>query len=93
MLTRLTTVGAAYLSAVALLPELLISQYVVPFFLRWHEPFDRGPGEHEHDGSDPVAPDRPSVRATDPQGPPQGREALVTRSRSEVAARNGDHPQ
>lgn len=32
MLTRLTTVGAAYLSAVALLPELLISQYAVPFF-------------------------------------------------------------
>ena len=32
VLTRLTTVGAIYLSAVALLPEILISQYAVPFF-------------------------------------------------------------
>jgi preprotein translocase subunit SecY len=30
--TRLTVVGSAYLVAVALLPELLISQYSVPFF-------------------------------------------------------------
>jgi len=30
--TRLTVVGASYLVAVALLPELLISQYSVPFF-------------------------------------------------------------
>jgi len=32
ILTRLTTVGAAYLAAVCLLPELLISQYSVPFY-------------------------------------------------------------
>ena len=32
MLTRLTVVGAAYLSLVCLLPELLISQYAVPFY-------------------------------------------------------------
>ncbi|MBI2584672.1 MAG: preprotein translocase subunit SecY, partial [Rhodospirillales bacterium] len=32
VLTRLTTVGAAYLAAVCLLPELLISQYSVPFY-------------------------------------------------------------
>ncbi len=31
-LTRLTVVGAAYLSAVCLLPEILISQYSVPFY-------------------------------------------------------------
>ena len=30
--TRLTTVGAAYLALVCLLPELLISQYAVPFY-------------------------------------------------------------
>jgi preprotein translocase subunit SecY len=30
--TRLTVVGATYLVAVALLPEMLISQYSVPFF-------------------------------------------------------------
>ncbi len=33
LLTRLTTVGAIYLAAVCVLPEILISQYAVPFFL------------------------------------------------------------
>jgi len=32
VLTRLTVVGAAYLAAVCLLPEILISQYSVPFY-------------------------------------------------------------
>ncbi len=32
VMTRLTTVGAIYLSAVCVLPELLISQYAVPFY-------------------------------------------------------------
>lgn len=32
ILTRLTVVGAAYLSAVCILPEILITQYSVPFY-------------------------------------------------------------
>ena len=32
VLTRLTTVGALYLAAVCMLPEILISQYQVPFY-------------------------------------------------------------
>tara|TARA_B100001540_G_scaffold294575_2_gene294640 strand:- start:4128 stop:5465 length:1338 start_codon:yes stop_codon:yes gene_type:complete len=32
ILTRLTVVGAAYLSAICLLPEILISQYSIPFY-------------------------------------------------------------
>jgi preprotein translocase subunit SecY len=32
VLTRLTVLGAGYLAAVCLLPELLISQYAVPFY-------------------------------------------------------------
>ncbi len=32
VLTRLTTVGALYLAAVCILPEILISQYAVPFY-------------------------------------------------------------
>ncbi len=32
VLTRLTVVGAAYLTAVCLLPEILISSYAVPFY-------------------------------------------------------------
>jgi preprotein translocase subunit SecY len=32
VLTRITVVGAAYLAAVCILPEILISQYSVPFY-------------------------------------------------------------
>ena len=32
ILTRLTVVGSAYLTAVCLLPEILISRYAVPFY-------------------------------------------------------------
>jgi preprotein translocase subunit SecY len=32
VLTRLTVLGAAYLSAVCVLPEILISNYSVPFY-------------------------------------------------------------
>ena len=32
VLTRLTVAGAAYLAVVCILPELLISQYAVPFY-------------------------------------------------------------
>jgi len=32
VLTRLTVLGAAYLSAICILPELLISKYAVPFY-------------------------------------------------------------
>jgi preprotein translocase subunit SecY len=32
VLTRLTTVGAIYLAAVCVLPEILISQYAIPFY-------------------------------------------------------------
>jgi len=32
VLTRITVIGAIYLSAVCILPELLISQYAVPFY-------------------------------------------------------------
>src|SRR5208282_5865804 len=32
ILTRLTVIGAAYLSTVCILPEILITQYSVPFY-------------------------------------------------------------
>jgi len=32
VLTRLTVIGAAYLSIICVLPEILISQYAVPFY-------------------------------------------------------------
>ena len=33
ILTRLTVIGATYLAAVCILPEILISQYSIPFYL------------------------------------------------------------
>ena len=33
VLTRLTAIGATYLSAVCILPEILISKYSIPFYL------------------------------------------------------------
>ncbi len=33
ILTRLTVLGASYLAAVCILPEILISQYAIPFYL------------------------------------------------------------
>lgn len=33
VLTRLTAIGACYLSAVCILPEILISKYSIPFYL------------------------------------------------------------
>jgi preprotein translocase subunit SecY len=33
VLTRLTVIGAAYITVVCLLPEILISYYGVPFYL------------------------------------------------------------
>ena len=32
VLTRLTAIGALYLSAVCILPEILISKYSIPFY-------------------------------------------------------------
>ena len=33
VLTRLTAIGATYLAAVCILPEILISKYSIPFYL------------------------------------------------------------
>ena len=34
ILTRLTTIGACYLTLVCLMPEFLIAKYPIPFYLR-----------------------------------------------------------
>ena len=72
VLTRLTLVGALYLAAVCVLPEILISQYARAVLFRRDQPADRGLGDHGHGGADPVAPDCPSVRGADQEGAAAG---------------------
>ena len=60
ILTRLTVIGALYLAAVCILPEMLISQFGAVLFRR-HQPADRGQRHDGHRGADPVAPARPPV--------------------------------
>ena len=60
ILTRLTVVGAAYLSAVCILPEILISEYSVPFYFGGTSLLIG----QRHDGyrrADPLAPARASI--------------------------------
>ena len=73
VLTRLTAVGALYLAAVCVLPEILISRLFGAVLLRRHQPADRGLGDHGHGGADPVASDRASVRGADQEGPAAGK--------------------
>ena len=55
VLTRLTAVGGLYLAAVCLLPELLISNYGLPFYFGGNVDFDRGVGDDGYGDADPVA--------------------------------------
>jgi hypothetical protein len=48
ILTRLTTVGAIYLTLVCLLPEMLINAYNVPFYFRRHVGFHCRECDHGH---------------------------------------------
>ena len=61
VLTRLTVVGAAYLAAVCILPEILISQYSRAVLFRRHQPADRGQRDDGYGRANPFAPSRPPV--------------------------------
>ncbi len=56
VLTRLTVIGAAYLAAISILPEILISRLHVPFYLGGNQSADRGDGNHGHRGTGSVPP-------------------------------------
>ena len=61
VLTRLTVIGAAYITAVCLLPEVLIANSASGHLFRRHLDPDRGDGDHGHGGPNPVTPARPPV--------------------------------
>ena len=65
VVTRILVIGSAYLAAVCLLPEVLISRLLGPLLLRRHSPPDRRLGNHGHDHADPVAHARAPVRGAD----------------------------
>ena len=65
VVTRILVIGSAYLAAVCLLPEVLISRLRRSLLLRRHFPADRRLGNHGHDHADPVPHARASVRGAD----------------------------
>ncbi len=66
VLTRLTAIGAAYLAAVCILPEILISAiFSVPFYFGGDQPVDRRQRDDGHGGANPFAPPRAPVRGAD----------------------------
>ena len=58
VLTRLTAIGALYVTAVCLIPEFITSVVAVQLRLHRHLDPDRGLGDDGHGGADPVAPAR-----------------------------------
>ena len=72
ILNRLTVIGALYLSAVCILPELLIARGGVPFYFGGTSLLIvvRSP---RHGDPDPGAPARPPVRGADQEGPAAAR--------------------
>ena len=73
VLTRLTVIGAAYITAVCLLPEILVSSLGRQPLLRRHLDPDRRVGDHGHGGPDPVAPAGAPVRRPDQEVEAAGR--------------------
>ena len=62
VVNRVLVLGSAYLAAVCLLPEILISQRRHPVLLRRHLGPDRGVGHDGHDQAGPVASSGAPVR-------------------------------
>ena len=65
VVTRILVIGSAYLTAVCLLPEVLISRLLGALLLRRHFPPDRRLGNHGHDHADPVPHARAPIRGAD----------------------------
>ncbi len=72
VLTRLTVVGAAYLAAVCILPEFLISRIFGAVLFRRDQPLDRRQRDDGHGGADPLAPAGASIRRPDQKSATSG---------------------
>ena len=83
VLTRLTVIGAAYITAVCLLPEFLDRALGGPVLFGRHLDPDRRLGDHGHGGADPVASAGAPVRRPD-------QEVQAARSGGEIARSEPD---
>ena len=64
VLTRVTVVGAAYLTVICLVPEFLIARAGIPFYLGGTSPADRRQRDDGHGDPDPEPPASPTNMAT-----------------------------
>jgi hypothetical protein len=72
IITRLTLIGAIYITLVCLLPEFLQRQWNVPFYFRRHVAPDHGRGDDGLHGAAPGLPDVAPVRKPAQEGELQG---------------------
>ena len=71
VLTRITVIGAAYLTLICVVPEMFIPRHLVGF--RRHQPADRGQRHDRHGHADPEPSARASIWRPDQEGAPEGR--------------------
>ena len=79
IITRLTLVGAIYITLVCLLPEFLIAQLERAVLLRRHVAADHGGGDHGLHGAAAGVPHVAPVRSPAQEGELQGRSGFPVR--------------
>ena len=78
VLTRITVIGAAYLTIICLLPEYLVSALSIPLLSRRHQPADRRQRDDGHGDADPEPSARASIWRSDQEGEAEGRASPLT---------------
>ena len=73
VLTRITVIGAAYLTFICLVPEYLVSRAGDPVLPRRHQPADRGQRDDGYGDADPVPSAGAPIWRPDQEGEAEGR--------------------
>ena len=81
VLTRITVVGAAYLTLICLVPEFLIAQRRHPLLSGRHQPAHRRQRDDGHGDPDPEPSDRAPIWRPDQEGEAEGRPRETVRAR------------
>ena len=73
VLTRITVIGAAYLTIICLVPEFFIARAGIPFYLGGTSPAHRRQRDDGHGDPDPEPPHRPPIWRPHQEGEAEGR--------------------